>query len=228
MSVVELTYHSHACFGIDVDGTQLLIDPFLTGNELADVTAEEVQPDYILVSHGHGDHVGDTVPIAQRTGAMAIGNFEVVNWLAAQGVEKTHPLHIGGGRDFDFGRVQLTIAHHGSSMPDGSYGGNPAGFLLTLKGKRIYHACDTGLFYDMKLIGEGGLDVAILPIGDNFTMGPDDALRAVKLLEPKVVIPIHYDTFDVINQDPEIFAARVEAETEAKCLVLSPGGTYQL
>jgi L-ascorbate metabolism protein UlaG (beta-lactamase superfamily) len=228
MSVVELTYHSHACFGIEVDGTQLLIDPFLTGNELADVTAEEVQPDYILVSHGHGDHVGDTVPITQRTGAMAIANFEVANWLAAQGVERTHPLHIGGGREFDFGRVQLTIAHHGSSMPDGSYGGNPAGFLLTLGGKRIYHACDTGLFYDMKLIGEGGLDLAILPIGDNFTMGPDDALRAVKLLDPKVVIPIHYGTFDVINQDPEVFAARVEAETEAKCLVMNPGDTYQL
>jgi L-ascorbate metabolism protein UlaG (beta-lactamase superfamily) len=227
MSVVELTYHSHACFGIDVDGTQLLIDPFLTGNDLADVTADEVQPDYILVSHGHGDHVGDTVPIAKRTGAMAIANFEVVNWLAGQGVERTHPLHIGGGRDFDFGRVQLTIAHHGSSMPDGTYGGNPAGFLLTLDGKRIYHACDTGLFYDMKLIGEGGLDVAILPIGDNFTMGPDDALRAVKLLEPKVVIPIHYDTFDVIQQDPQAFAARVEAETEALCVVLQPGDTFR-
>jgi L-ascorbate metabolism protein UlaG (beta-lactamase superfamily) len=227
MSVVELTYHSHACFGIDVDGTQLLIDPFLTGNDLADVTADEVQPDYILVSHGHGDHVGDTVPIAKRTGAMAIANFEVVNWLAGQGVERTHPLHIGGGRDFDFGRVQLTIAHHGSSMPDGTYGGNPAGFLLTLDGKRIYHACDTGLFYDMKLIGEGGLDVAILPIGDNFTMGPADALRAVKLLEPKVVIPIHYDTFDVIQQDPQAFAARVEAETEALCVVLQPGDTFR-
>jgi L-ascorbate metabolism protein UlaG (beta-lactamase superfamily) len=206
----------------------LLIDPFLTGNELADVQADEVEADYILVSHGHGDHVGDTVEIAQRTGAMTISNFEIHNWLLAQGVERAHPMHIGGGRDFPFGRVKLTIAHHGSSMPDGTYGGNPAGFLLTLEGKKIYHACDTGLFYDMKLIGDEGLDVAILPIGDNFTMGPDDALRAVKLLEPKVVIPIHYDTFDVIVQDPKSFAARVEAETQSRCIVLKPGDTYRL
>jgi L-ascorbate metabolism protein UlaG (beta-lactamase superfamily) len=228
MSVIELTYHSHACFSIKVAGTRLLIDPFLTGNELADISADDVEANYILVSHGHGDHVGDTVSIAQRTGAMAIGNFEVVNWLQGQGVERAHPLHIGGGRDFPFGRVKLTIAHHGSSMPDGSYGGNPAGFLLTLDGRKIYHACDTGLFYDMKLIGEEGLDVAILPIGDNFTMGPDDALKAVKLLTPKVVIPIHYGTFDVIQQDPQAFAARVEAETPAKCVVLNPGDSFRL
>ena len=228
MSVVELTYHSHACFSIAVDGVQLLIDPFLTGNALADVSADEVQADYILVSHGHGDHVGDTVEIARRTGAMTISNFEIQNWLQAQGVERTHPLHIGGGRDFPFGRVKLTIAHHGSALPDGSYGGNPAGFLLTLKGKKIYHACDTGLFYDMKLIGEEGLDVAILPIGDNFTMGPDDALRAVKLLEAKVVIPIHYNTFDVIEQDPMAFATRVQAETSSGCVVLQPGQSYRL
>jgi L-ascorbate metabolism protein UlaG (beta-lactamase superfamily) len=228
MSVVELTYHGHACFSITVGDTELLIDPFLTGNDLADVQSDEVEADYILVSHGHGDHVGDTVEIAQRTGAMTISNFEIHNWLLAQGVENAHPLHIGGGRDFPFGRVKLTIAHHGSALPDGSYGGNPAGFLLTLEGKKIYHACDTGLFYDMKLIGEEGLDVAILPIGDNFTMGPDDALRAVKLLEPNAVIPIHYDTFDVIKQDPQSFAARVEAETQARCIVLNPRDTYRL
>ena len=228
MSVIELTYHSHACFSIAVGDTHLLIDPFLSGNPLADVSANEVQADYILVSHGHGDHVGDTVEIAKRTGAMTISNFEIQNWLLAQGVERAHALHIGGGYDFPFGRVKLTIAHHGSALPDGSYGGNPAGFLLSLGGKKIYHACDTGLFYDMKLIGEEGLDVAILPIGDNFTMGPDDALRAVKLLEPKVVIPSHYNTFDVIQQDPYAFAARVEAETPAKCVVLKPGGSYRL
>ena len=228
MSVVELTYHSHACFSIAVNGTQLLIDPFLTGNELADVQADEVEADYILVSHGHGDHVGDTVAIAQRTGATTISNFEIQSWLLAQGVQNAHPMHIGGGHDFPFGRVKLTIAHHGSMLPDGSYGGNPAGFLLTLEGKKIYHACDTGLFYDMKLIGEEGLDVAILPIGDNFTMGPDDALKAVKLLEPRVVIPIHYDTFEVIQQDPYAFAARVEKETPARCVVLKPGQSYRL
>ena len=228
MSVVRITYHSHACFGINVGGTHLLIDPFLTGNPLADVSAEQVAADYILVSHGHGDHVGDTVAIAQRTGAKTISNFEIQSWLLAQGVESAHPLHIGGGFDFPFGRVKLTIAHHGSMLPDGSYGGNPAGFLLTLEGKKIYHACDTGLFYDMKLIGEEGLDLAILPIGDNFTMGPDDALRAVNLLAPKVVIPIHYDTFDVIKQDPHAFAGRVEAETSAQCVVLKAGEIYDL
>jgi L-ascorbate metabolism protein UlaG (beta-lactamase superfamily) len=228
MSVVRITYHGHACFGIDVGGTHLLIDPFLTGNPLADVTAEEVDADYILISHGHGDHVGDAVAIAKRTGAMAISNFEIHDWLLAQGVDRAHPLHIGGCFDFPFGRVKLTIAHHGSVLPDGTYGGNPAGFLLTLDGKKIYHACDTGLFYDMKLIGEEGLKLAILPIGDNFTMGPDDALRAVELLEPEVVIPIHYNTFDVIKQDPHAFARRVEAETAAKCVVLKAGDTYDL
>jgi L-ascorbate metabolism protein UlaG (beta-lactamase superfamily) len=228
MSVVELTYHGHSCFGISVGDVQLLIDPYLTGNDLADVRADQVDADYILVSHGHGDHLGDTVEIAKRTGAMTISNFEIRNWLEAQGVERTHALHIGGGYDFPFGRVKLTIAHHGSGLPDGSYGGNPAGFLLTLEGKKLYHACDTALFYDMKLIGEEGLDLAILPIGDNFTMGPDDALRAVELLEPRVVIPIHYNTFDVIQQDPHAFAARVEAEPPARCVVLKPGEHYRL
>lgn len=228
MSVVAITYHGHACFGVKVNGTSLLIDPFLADNPLSDVGPGDVAADYILVSHGHGDHVGDAVAIAQRTGAMVISNFEIQNWMVAQGVEKTHPLHIGGGYDFPFGRVKLTIAHHGSALPDGSYGGNPAGFLLTLAGKNLYFACDTGLFYSMKLIGEEGLDVAVLPIGDNFTMGPDDALRAVKLLEPKVVIPSHYDTFEVIHQDPHAFVERVEAETSARGLVLKPGDTYRL
>jgi L-ascorbate metabolism protein UlaG (beta-lactamase superfamily) len=187
-----------------------------------------VEVDYVLISHGHDDHLGDGVEIARRTGATVISNHEICRWLGEQGVEKRHTLHIGGGYDFPFGRVKLTIAHHGSMLPDGSYGGNPAGFLLTLAGKKIYHACDTGLFYDMKLIGEEGLDLAILPIGDNYTMGPDDALRAVKLLEPKVVIPIHYDTFDLIRQDPQSFARRVEAETPARVVILRPGESHRL
>lgn len=228
MSVVEITYYGHSSLGIAVDGTQLLIDPFLADNPLTEVAPDDVAADYVLVSHGHGDHLGDAVQIAKRTGATTISNFEIQNWLAAQGIEHTHPQHIGGGHDFPFGRVKLTIAHHGSALPDGSYGGAPAGFLLTLAGKKIYHACDTGLFYDMKLIGEEGLDLAILPIGDNFTMGPDDALRAVKLLEPKLVIPVHYNTWDVIRQDPHAFARRVEAETSAKCVVLEPGESYRL
>lgn len=228
MSVVEITYYGHSCLGIVVDDVHLLIDPFLSDNPTIEATPDEVQADYILVSHGHGDHVGDAVAIAKRTGATTISNFEIQGWLAAQGLEHTHPMHIGGGHDFPFGRVKLTIAHHGSALPDGSYGGAPAGFLLTLAGKKIYHACDTGLFYDMKLIGEEGLDLAVLPIGDNFTMGPDDALRAVKLLEPRAVIPVHYDTWEVIQQDPLAFAEQVEAETSAKCVVLKPGEVYRL
>ncbi|RLB36586.1 MAG: metal-dependent hydrolase, partial [Deltaproteobacteria bacterium] len=136
--------------------------------------------------------------------------------------------HIGGGYDFPWGRVKLTIAHHGSALPDGSYGGNPCGFLLYIQNKKIYHACDTGLFYDMKLIGEEGIDLAILPIGDNFTMGPDDALRAVKLIQPAKVIPIHYDTFDVIKQDPNAWAERVKAETGSQPLVMTPGESILL
>ena len=224
---VELDYYGHACFGVKGGGATLLIDPFLTGNPLAAASADEVEADYILVSHAHGDHLGDAVAIANRTGATIVSNHEIATYAGNQGLT-AHGLHIGGGWDFPFGRVKLTIAHHGSSFPDGSYGGNPCGFLLTIEGKNIYHACDTGLFYDMKLVGEEGIELAILPIGDNYTMGPKDALRAVKLIEPKVVIPIHYDTFDVIKQDPTDFARAVEAETKARCVVLKPGESYSL
>jgi L-ascorbate metabolism protein UlaG (beta-lactamase superfamily) len=225
---VKVTWYSHACFLIETKGTKLLIDPFLSGNPLAPVRADKVEADYILVSHGHGDHVGDGVAIAKRTGATVISNFEIQNWFVAQGVENVHPQHIGGGYDYPWGRVKLTIAQHGSALPDGTYGGNPAGFLFYVEGKKIYHACDTGLFYDMKLIGEEGVNLAILPIGDNFTMGPDDALRAVKLIEPVQVVPIHYNTFDVIKQDPHAWARRVESETSAKVVVMDPGDTLEL
>ena len=225
---LKITWYSHACFLIDTGESNLLIDPFLTGNSLAPVKADSVETDYILISHGHGDHVGDTVPIAKRTGATVISNFEIQNWLVGQGLENVHPQHIGGGFDYPWGRVKLTIAHHGSGLPDGSYGGNPCGFLFYIQGKKIYHACDTGLFGDMKLIGEEGVDLAILPIGDNFTMGPDDALRAVKLIEPARVIPIHYNTFDVIQQDPDAWARRVEQETATRVTVMQPGETIEI
>jgi L-ascorbate metabolism protein UlaG (beta-lactamase superfamily) len=225
---VKLTWYSHACFLIETNGTRLLTDPFLSGNPLSPVRANRVEADYILISHGHGDHVGDAVAIAKRTGATVISNFEIQNWLVEQGVENVHPQHIGGGFDYPWGRVKLTIAHHGSRLPDGTYGGNPAGFLFYVQGKKVYHACDTGLFYDMKLIGEEGIDLAILPIGDNFTMGPDDALRAVKLIEPARVIPVHYNTFEVIRQDPHAWARRVESETSSKVTVLEPGQTLDL
>ena len=225
---VNATWYSHACFLFESPKARLLVDPFLTGNPLAPVKADTVAADYILVSHGHGDHVGDTVSIARRTGATVISNFEIQNWMVAQGVKNVHPQHIGGGFDYPWGRVKLTLALHGSALPDGSYGGNPCGFLFYLEGKKIYHACDTGLFGDMRLIGEEGIDLAILPIGDNFTMGPEDALRAVKLIAPRRVVPIHYNTFDVIKQDPNAWAARVEKETGARVAVMKPGETIEV
>jgi len=224
----KVTWLGHAAFALEVNGHKILIDPFLTDNPTAAVTANDVEADFILVSHGHGDHIGDTVAIAQRTGALVISNFEISNWLSQQGVEKVHAQHIGGGFTHPFGYLKLTIAHHGSGLPDGSYGGNPAGFLLTTPdGKKIYFSCDTAVFQSMHLIGEEGIDLAVLPIGDNFTMGPDDALRAVKLIEPKVVIPVHYDTWELIAQDPKAWAKRVEAETNTTCVILAPGESYE-
>jgi L-ascorbate metabolism protein UlaG (beta-lactamase superfamily) len=220
---IKLTWYGHATFALDIGGSQILVDPFLTGNPLAPISAGAAKANYILVTHGHGDHVGDTVAIAKRTGALVISNFEICHWLEAQGVRRTHAQHIGGGFQHPFGYLKLTIAHHGSALPDGSCGGNPCGLLLTAENKKIYLAGDTGLFYSMRLIGEEGINLAVLPIGDNFTMGPDDALRAVKLIEPEIVIPIHYNTFEVIAQDPHAWAKRVQTETSAKPVVLKPG-----
>ena len=225
----KLTWYGHATLGLETGGYKLIIDPFFSGNPAAPTSADAVEADYILVSHGHGDHVGDGVAIARRTGATVISNDEIANWFARQGVEKTHGQHLGGGYKHPFGYLKLTFAIHGSALPDGSNGGNPAGFLLTTDdGKKIYLAQDTGLFGDMKLIGEEGLDLAVIPIGDNYTMGPDDALRAVKLLEPKVVIPIHYNTFPLLAQDENSWASRVEKETKTKVVVLKPGESYSV
>ena len=222
------TWYGHATIGLETAGMRLLIDPYFSGNPTATAKPTDVLADYILVTHGHGDHLGDTVAIAKRTGATVISNAEICGWLGAKGI-KTHAQHIGGGFHYPFGYLKLTLALHGSGLPDGSVGGNPVGFLLTTNsGKKIYFAGDTGLFGDMRLIGEEGVELAALPIGDNYTMGPDDALRAVKLLQPKVVIPIHYNTWPLIKQDPQAWKQRVESETQTKCVVLAPGGTYQV
>lgn len=226
--MIKLTWLGHATWDVEISGTRVLIDPFLSGSPVAPVGANEVEADYIIVTHGHGDHVGDTVAIAERTGATVIANAEIARWLRDQGLENVHPQHIGGGFHYPFGYVKLTIAVHGSSLPDGGYGGMPAGVLITAEGKKLYHAGDTGLFASMELIGDEGLDLALLPIGDNYTMGPDDALRAVKLLRPHVAIPMHYETFDLISQDPRAWADRVCAETETQALVLDVGAWYLL
>jgi L-ascorbate metabolism protein UlaG (beta-lactamase superfamily) len=220
----RLCWLGHACLLLESEGTRLLIDPYLTNNPSAAMTADKVQADFILVSHGHGDHIGDTLAIAQRTGAPVIANYEISEWLKGQGLSKVHGQQHGGGHMYPFGYVKLTLAFHGSVLPDGTYGGNPCGFLITFNdGTRIYDAADTGLFGDMRLIGEEGVDLALLPIGDNFTMGPDDALRAVKLIQPRQVVPIHYNTWELIAQDAGAWAERVRRETQAEPVVLKPG-----
>ena len=228
---IKLTYYGHSTFGIETEDAKLIIDPFFApNNPAATVKVDEVEADFILVTHGHGDHVADLVPLAKQTGAMVICNYEIANWLGNQGIENVHGMHIGGGYDFPFGRAKMTIAHHGSGLPDGSYGGNPAGFLLHLnEGADIYISGDTALTYDMRLIGEaGGVDLAILCIGDNFTMGPDDAVRAAQFVQAKHVIPCHYDTFPPIRQDADAFAKKLHDAAEIDCTVMAVGDEFTL
>ena len=224
----ELTWLGHGCWSIASGGRHILLDPFLDDSPVAPVKADQVAADFILISHGHFDHVADAEKIALRTGATLVSNFEICQWFSSKGVQQTHAMNIGGGYTFPFGRVKMTIAHHSSSLPDGSNGGQPAGFLISLPEGNVYFACDTGLFYDMKLIGAAGIALGSLPIGDNFTMGPDDALEAVKLLVPRLVVPVHSGTWPVIAQDADRWAQRVRAETSAEPVVLRPGEKIRL
>ncbi len=222
----KLTYLSHSAWLVEADGVTIAIDPFLEGNPTAPMKAADVKADYIIVTHAHGDHLGDAIPIAKQSNGTIISNFEIANYCGNQGAN-AHPMHIGGAHRFPFGMVKLTPAWHGSSFPDGSYGGTPAGVLLTVGGKTIYHTGDTGLFMDMQLIGEmHPVDIFLVNIGDNFTMGIDDAVKAVEFVKPKLTIPMHYKTFDVIDVDPQEFLDKVKQKGfEAKLLGI--GESYE-
>lgn len=226
----ELTWLGHGTWLIDTGRHKLLLDPFLDDSPTAPRKADAVACDFLLVSHGHFDHVADAAKIARRTGAKVISNWEICQWLTRQGVGDDQVLahNTGGGSNQPFGHVKLTIAHHSSSLPDGSNGGNPSGFLLRIDGKQIYFACDTALFSDMERIGAAGLDLAVLPIGDVFTMGPADSIEAIKLLRPRRVAPAHYNTWPPIAQDAEAWAADVAAHKQAEPIVLQPGETLQV
>ncbi len=228
--MAKLTWHGHSCFTLETkDGTRIMFDPWLDENPKADIKTDDVDRlDYLLVSHGHWDHFADCVKLAKKTGATVVSTFELVNFAQEQGAENGHGMNIGGGYDFPFGRVKLTSAVHTGTIAgdkEGAFTTDPAGFLVNLNdGPRIYHSGDTCLLLDMKLL-RGQVDLALLPIGDNFTMGPEDAARAVKFIRPKTVIPMHYDTFEVIEQDPEDFKRQVGRWAQVE--ILQPGESYE-
>jgi L-ascorbate metabolism protein UlaG (beta-lactamase superfamily) len=226
---IKVTWHGHATFTLDLDGTKVVVDPFFAPNNPIAVKSEaDVSADFILQTHGHEDHIADTLALAQRTDAQVITNFEICYWLIAHGYENNWAMNIGGAYDFPFGRVKMTYAQHSSGLPDGSYGGNPGGFLITTSLKNIYIAGDTALFSDMSMIGRLGIDLAIIPTGDNYTMGPEDALTCLDYLSPKVVIPCHYNTWPPIAQDMHAWAKKVKTLTDVNPVVLAVEESFSL
>jgi len=227
--MIKITFIGHSCFFIDSGKFKLLIDPYIKGNPVARASDDQTRADYILITHGHGDHLGDAIEIAKKHKSEIISNYELCTYCDSQGVEKIHPMHIGGGKKLPFGSVKLTIAHHGSTLGNtGGYGGNPAGFIIRIDNKIIYHAGDTGLFLDMKLIGElDKIDLALLPIGGNFTMDIPDAVKAVEFLKPRLAIPMHYNTFDLIACNPDEFVKGI-MKFGVDGAILKPGESYQL
>lgn len=221
---MKITYYGHACFGAQVGGKALLFDPFITGNELAhNIDIKKVPADYILISHGHEDHLGDAADIARRTGATIISNFEITVWFNKQGLEKTHPLNHGGGHQFDFGRVKLVNALHSSSLPDGTYGGNPGGFVVESNEGNFYYSGDTALTLDMQLIGESThLKFAALNLGDNFTMDVDDAIKAASFVKCGEVLGLHFDTFPPIRINHDAAVRKFKAAGK-NLRLLKPG-----
>lgn len=226
--MIKITYHGHSAFEITAGDHSILIDPFFNYNKNAKVKPAEVKADYIILSHAHGDHIGDTMEIARNNDAAIIAVHELSEYLISKGF-KSQGMGIGGQRVFPFGKVKFTIAHHSSSLESEKlYMGEPAGIILTIGDKTIYHAGDTGLFLDMKLIGEMfNIDLALLPIGDNYTMGIDDAVKAVEFLNCKTASPMHYGTFDVIDTNPEEFKRKVESIGK-KCVIMPYGEAIEI
>jgi L-ascorbate metabolism protein UlaG (beta-lactamase superfamily) len=227
---LKLTYLGHAGVIVESDGHRIAIDPFLSGNPLAVMKPDEVQVDTILLTHGHSDHIADAEAIARSQNALIIAPVEVAEYFGKKGL-KVHPMNLGGSYSFPFGTVKMTLAFHSSSIetPEGTlYGGNPAGYLLTMGDRTLYHAGDTALFGDMQWIGKlNTIDLALLPIGDNFTMGPEDAVIAAEWIGAKRVVPIHYNTFGLIRQDPEAFANAVQAKG-MEPIVMAAGDMVQV